>query len=99
MTGFDSGRLGYSSLTAMVNGKAIKSASTAIDVQNIKLTGSDYNDIKEIIDVENPRALIGKRFLYGFGILYDSGTGVIYWWTKRKSKTLQPKPISTAHRL
>jgi hypothetical protein len=95
MTGFDSGHWVIPPLTAMVNGKEIKSASTAIDVQNIKLTGNDYNDIKEIIEVEPPGLNWKTILLYGLGILLIAAL-VYYWWMKRKSKTQQTKPISKA---
>ena len=95
MTGFDSGHWVIPPLAVTVNGKEIKSASTAIDVQNIKLTGADYNDIKEIIEVEPPGLDWKTLLLYGLGIVLLLAL-VYFWWKNRKSKPAPVKTISKA---
>ena len=95
MTGFDSGHWVIPPLAVTVNGKLIKSASTAIDVRNIKLEGTEYNDIKEIIEVEPPGPDWKTILLYGVGIVLILALAY-FWWKNRKPKTVVAKPISKA---
>jgi hypothetical protein len=95
MTGFDSGHWVLPQLTTTVNGKLVKSASVGIDVMNIKLTGKDYNDIKEIVEVEPPGIDWKKILLYGAALLIPAIL-VYYWWKNRKKKPAPLKPVSKA---
>lgn len=93
MTGFDSGHWVIPAMAVAVNGKEVKSASTAIDVQNIKLTGSDYNDIKEIIEVEPPGPDWKKILLYVLGVALILALAY-YWWKNRRARPVVAKPVS-----
>lgn len=95
MTGFDSGHWVIPQLTATVNGKAVKSASIGIDVMNIKLKGKDYNDIKEIVEVEPPGMDWKKMLLYMAALLIPMAL-LYYWWKNRKKKPVPVKPVSRA---
>jgi hypothetical protein len=93
MTGFDSGHWVIPPLSAMVNNKEIASASTAIDVQNIKLSGNDYNDIKEIIEVDPPGPDWKRILLYALGIALIAAL-VYYWMKGRRKEPAAAKPVS-----
>ena len=93
MTGFDSGHWVIPPMGVTVDGKEVTSASADINVQSIKLEGSEYNDVKEIIEVPPPGLDWKLILLYGIGILLLLAL-VFLWWRNRKKKPVVVKPIS-----
>jgi hypothetical protein len=76
-----------------VDGKEVTSTSTDINVQSIKLEGSEYNDVKEIIEVPPPGPEWKSILLYAFGILLL--LLLLYFWRRnRKKKPVVVKPVS-----
>jgi hypothetical protein len=93
MTGFDSGHWVIPPMGVNVDGKVITSTSTDINVQSIKLEGSEYNDVKEIIEVPPPGPEWKSILLYAFGILLLLLLAY-FWWRNRKKKPVVVKPVS-----
>lgn len=93
MTGFDSGHWVIPPVGVMVNGKEVKSASADINVQFIKLEGSEYNDIKEIIAVPPPGINWKEVLMYAAGVLLLVAL-IYFWWRNRKKKPMVVKPVS-----
>lgn len=93
MTGFDSGHWVIPQMGVKVDGKEITSASADINVQSIKLDGSEYNDVKEIIEVPPPGPEWKSILLYAFGSLLLLLL-VYFWWRNRKRKPVAFKPVS-----
>lgn len=93
MTGFDSGHWVIPQMGVKVDGKDVTSASADINVQSIKLDGTEYNDVKEIIEVPPPGPEWKSILLYAFGILLLLLL-VYFWWRNRKKKPAIVKPIS-----
>lgn len=93
MTGFDSGHWVIPAIGVMVNGKEIRSASADINVQYVKLNGSEYNDVKEIIEVPPPGPNWKMILLYGLGIFLLAAL-LFFWWRNRGRKPAVEKPIS-----
>ncbi|MFN7686931.1 MAG: BatD family protein [Sphingobacteriales bacterium] len=93
MTGFDSGHWVIPPMGVNVDGKEVTSTSTDINVQSIKLEGSEYNDVKEIIEVPPPGPEWKSILLYAFGILLL--LLLLYFWRRnRKKKPVVVKPVS-----
>jgi hypothetical protein len=93
MTGFDSGHWVIPPMGVKVDGKVITSTSADINVQSIKLEGSEYNDVKEIIEVPPPGPEWKSILLYAFGILLL--LLLLYFWRRnRKKKPVVVKPVS-----
>lgn len=93
MTGFDSGHWVIPPMGVNVDGKEVTSTSTDINVQSIKLEGSEYNDVKEIIEVPPPGPEWKSILLYAFGILLL--LLLAYFWRRnRKKKPVVVKPVS-----
>lgn len=93
MTGFDSGHWVIPPVGVNVDGKEVTSASADINVQSIKLEGSAYNDVKEIIEVQPPGPEWKSILLYALGILLL--LLLLYlWWRNRKKKPVVIKPVS-----
>ena len=93
MTGFDSGHWVIPPMDVNVDGKEVTSTSTDINVQSIKLEGSEYNDVKEIIEVPPPGPEWKSILLYAFGILLLLLLAY-FWWRNRKKKPVVVKPVS-----
>jgi hypothetical protein len=93
MTGFDSGHWVIPPMGVNVDGKEVTSTSTDINVQSIKLEGSEYNDVKEIIEVPPPGPEWKSILLYAFGILLLLLL-LYFWWRNRKRKPVVVKPVS-----
>ena len=93
MTGFDSGHWVIPPMGVKVDGKVITSTSADINVQSIKLEGSEYNDVKEIIEVPPPGLDWKSILLYAFGILLLLLL-IYFWWRNRKKKPVAVKPVS-----
>jgi hypothetical protein len=93
MTGFDSGHWVIPPMGVNVDGKEVTSTSTDINVQSIKLEGSEYNDVKEIIEVPPPGPEWKSILLYAFGILLLLLLAY-FWWRNRKKKPVVVKPVS-----
>ncbi len=93
MTGFDSGHWVIPPMGVKVDGKVITSTSADINVQSIKLEGSEYNDVKEIIEVPPPAPEWKSILLYAFGILLLLLL-IYFWWRNRKKKPVAVKPVS-----
>lgn len=93
MTGFDSGHWVIPALKGEVGGKEVGSATAAIDVQNIKLEGSEYNDVKEIIEVEPPGPDWKRIALFALGVALILALAW-YWWKNRKTKEARPVQVS-----
>jgi hypothetical protein len=93
MTGFDSGHWVIPPMGVNVDGKEVTSTSTDINVQSIKLEGSEYNDVKEIIEVPPPGPEWKSNLLYAFGILLLLLLAY-FWWRNRKKKPVVVKPVS-----
>lgn len=93
MTGFDSGHWVIPPMGVKVDGKVITSTSADINVQSIKLEGSEYNDVKEIIEVPPPGPEWKSILLYAFGILLLLLLAY-FWWRNRKKKPVVVKPVS-----
>jgi hypothetical protein len=93
MTGFDSGHWVIPQMGVKVDGKEITSASADINVQSIKLDGSEYNDVKEIIEVPPPGPEWKSILLYAFGSLLLLLL-VYFWWRNRKKKPVAFKSVS-----
>jgi len=93
MTGFDSGHWVIPPMGVNVDGKVITSTSADINVQSIKLEGSEYNDVKEIIEVPPPGPEWKSILLYAFGILLLLLLAY-FWWRNRKKKPVVVKPVS-----
>jgi BatD DUF11 like domain len=94
LTGFEPGQWTIPSFVFRVNGKNIKSDSLRINIMPVPLKGKDYNDIKEIRDVEDS-GINWQRILIALGGALVIGVLVYYWWKQR-----QPKPaiLSTVSR-
>ena len=93
MTGFDSGHWVIPPMGVNVDGKEVTSTSADINVQSIKLEGSEYNDVKEIIEVPPPGPEWKSILLYAFGILLL--LLLLYFWRRnRKKKPVVVKPVS-----
>jgi hypothetical protein len=93
MTGFDSGHWVIPPMGVNVDGKEVTSTSADINVQSIKLEGSEYNDVKEIIEVPPPGPEWKSILLYAFGILLLLLL-LYFWWRNRKRKPVVVKPVS-----
>jgi len=93
MTGFDSGHWVIPPMGVNVDGKEVTSTSADINVQSIKLEGSEYNDVKEIIEVPPPGPEWKSILLYAFGILLLLLLAY-FWWRNRKKKPVVVKPVS-----
>ena len=93
MTGFDSGHWVIPPMGVKGDGKVITSTSADINVQSIKLEGSEYNDVKEIIEVPPPGPEWKSILLYAFGILLLLLLAY-FWWRNRKKKPVVVKPVS-----
>lgn len=93
MTGFDSGHWVIPPMGVNVDGKVITSTSADINVQSIKLEGSEYNDVKEIIELPPPGPEWKSILLYAFGILLLLLLAY-FWWRNRKKKPVVVKPVS-----
>ena len=94
VTSFDSGHWTIPSLLLSVGKKTYSSDTIGIDVNTIKLEGNEYNDIKEIIEVEEPPF---DWLLWG-GILISAilvAAAVWYYIKKRKQAPPVEKRFDT----
>jgi hypothetical protein len=83
MTSFDSGRWAIPSLVVSVNGRNFKTEPLPVAVMSIPLRGNDYNDIKEIIPV-NDGGVDWKKWLMVLAIGLLVVLGAYYWWERRQ---------------
>jgi hypothetical protein len=83
MTSFDSGRWVIPSLVVSVNGRNFKTEPLPVAVMSIPLRGNDYNDIKEIIPV-NDGGVNWKKWLFVLAIGLLIVLGAYYWWERRQ---------------
>jgi len=90
LTSFDSGRWVIAPLSFGMRGKRMRSDSVAIHVNSVPLRGKDYNDIREIIDVENAGVNWGQVLLALAGAVLIL-TAAYYWYKRRKSKPVQTR--------
>ena len=93
LTSFDSGHWVLPAVSFEAGNKTVKSDSIAIDVTNVVLKGNEYNDIKEIIEVQEPGFDWKKWLPYVFGILLLLVL-FLYWAKNRKKKPVTEKPVS-----
>lgn len=93
LTSFDSGRWVIPSVGFIAGNKTVKSDSLAIDVTNVVLKGNDYNDIKEIIEVQAPGVDWKKWIPYIFGVVLLLAL-LLYWLKNRKKQPAVEKPFS-----
>jgi hypothetical protein len=83
MTSFDSGRWAIPSLVISVNGRNFKTEPQQVVVMSIPLRGNDYNDIKEIIPV-NDGGVDWKKWLLVLAIGLLIVLAAYYWWERRQ---------------
>jgi hypothetical protein len=94
VTSFDSGRWVIPPLSFSMRGRSLRSDSVAIHVMSVPLKGTDYNDIREIIDVEKP-GLNWRTILIALlgGLLILASA---YYWYKRQGKRPVAAPLAKA---
>jgi hypothetical protein len=78
-----------------VNGKSIKSDSLKINIMPVPLRGKDYNDIKEIRDVEGSDFDLKRLLIAIAGVLVIVAV-LYYWWKRGKQKPVVASPVSRA---
>lgn len=93
MTGFEPGRWAIPPVVFRVNGKNIRSDSARMNVMTVPLRGNDYNDIKEIKDVQDTSINWGRILIALAGAILI-GVLAYYWWKRRKEMPIVVKPVS-----
>ena len=93
LTGFETGQWTIPSFVFRVNGKNIRSDSLKINVMPVPLRGKDYNDIKEIRDVEES-GINWKRILIAVAGALVLAVLIYYWWKRRQQAPAPVKVVS-----
>ncbi|HSF45315.1 MAG TPA: hypothetical protein VLA58_04870, partial [Chitinophagaceae bacterium] len=93
--GFETGQWTIPSFVFRVNGKNIKSDSLQVNIMPVPLRGKDYNDIKEIRDVE-VNDINWQRVLIALAGVLLIAALVYYWWKRRQRKPAATAPVSRA---
>jgi len=99
LTSFDSGHWVIPSFVFQVGKSKLRSDSLVVDVGTVVLKGDEYNDIKDIIPVEEPGFDWKKWLPYIIGTVLILAL-VSYWYMNRKKKpVLAETPVnrSTAY--
>jgi hypothetical protein len=95
LTGFEPGHWTIPAFVFKVNEKSIKSDSLKINIMPVPLRGKDYNDIKEIRDVEES-SFNWKRLLIALAGALVIAVVLFYWWKRRQRKPAAAAPVSKA---
>jgi hypothetical protein len=93
LTGFEPGQWTVPSFAFNVNGKNVKSDSMKISIMPVPLRGKDYNDIKEIRDVDED-SINWKRILIGLAVVLVTALLIYYWWRRKRRAPAPVKAIS-----
>ena len=95
LTGFETGQWTIPAFVFKVNGKTVKSDSLKINIMPVPLRGKDYNDIKEIRDVEES-SFNWTRLLIALAGAFLIAVLIYYWWRRRQRKPVAVTPVSRA---
>jgi hypothetical protein len=93
LTGFEPGQWNIPAVIFKVNGKNVRSDSARMNVMAVPLRGKDYNDIKEIKDVED-NGIDWSRILIGLAGALVIALLAYYWWKRRKDRPVVAAPVS-----
>jgi BatD DUF11 like domain len=93
MTGFEPGRWAIPPVVFRVNGKNIRSDSARVNVMTVPLRGKDYNDIKEIMDVQD-KSINWNKILIALAGALIIAVLAYYWWKRRKDRPVVAAPVS-----
>jgi hypothetical protein len=95
LTGFEPGQWTIPSFLFSVNGRIVKSDSIKINILPVPLRGKDYNDIKEIRDVEDS-SFNWERLLIALAGVLVIALISYYWWKGKQQKPETVVPVSKA---
>jgi BatD DUF11 like domain len=93
MTGFEPGRWAIPPVVFRVNGKNIRSDSARMNVMTVPLRGNDYNDIKEIKDVQDT-GINWDRILIALAGALLIAVLAYFWWKRRRERPVVAAPVS-----
>lgn len=89
MTGFEPGQWKIPPIAITVNGKTVKSDSARINIMAVPLRGKDYNDIREIREVEAD-SINWARILIMLGGVLLILVLAYYWWRRKQKPAAVP---------